>query len=98
MADHRVVIEVKAIEGKCPIYQVGDKYTIESQKIPLDKIEISSGKMCIHAVAGLYGACMMVRSGPKGKKLINQCLDPGPPYVEGGGRVIFEILADEEIK
>lgn len=98
MADYKVVVEVKAIEGKCPIYRIGDKYTVEAQKIHLDKIKISSGKMCIHAVAGLYGAIMMVRNGPAGKKLINQCLDPGPPYVKGGGRVIFEIRAEEKIK
>ena len=98
MADHRVAVEVKAIEGTCPIYRVGDKYEVEAQKIPLDKIAVASGELCIHAVAGLYGAIMMVRSGPAGRKLTNQCLDPGPPYVEGGGRVIFEIRAEEALK
>lgn len=41
---------------------------------------------------------MMARGGPVGRKFINQCLDPGPPYVEGGGRVIFEIRAEKKLK
>ena len=98
MPDHRVIVEVKAIEGKCPIYKVGDRYVIEAQKIPIDRIKVGSGMLCIHAVAGLYGTVMMARSGPAGKKFINQCLDPGPPYVEGGGRVIFEIRAEKNLK
>lgn len=93
-----MVVEVKAIEGKCPIYQIGDKLIIDAQKIPLDKAKIFSGTMCIHAVAGLYGAIMMVRHGPAGRKLVNQCLDPGPPYVKEGGRVIFEIRSERKLK
>lgn len=94
MPDHRVLVKVIAIEGKCPIYTVGDEWVVDRQEIDLHKMKVSTGRICAHVMGGLAGSIMAIRGGPVGRTFINQCIDPGPPYVADGGRVVFEVRAD----
>lgn len=96
--EYRVRVKVKTIEGKCPLLAPGDEFVVEKQAFPLAKIRTASGALCFHAVCGLYGAIMMARSGPPGRVSCVQCLDPGPPYNEHGGRVIFEVSTEAEVE
>ena len=87
-------VNVCEIKGKCPVYKVGDKMTIEGANILLDKTDA----ICIHALSTLLHYVVALDEGTdsvklglsKDKKLAYmQCVDPGEPYTDGG-TVIFE--------
>jgi uncharacterized repeat protein (TIGR04076 family) len=87
-------IKVCQIKGKCPVYKVGDKMTIEGAKILLDKTDA----ICMHALSTLLHYVVALDEGADPVKLglskdkeraYMQCVDPGEPYTEGG-TVIFE--------
>ena len=93
-------IRVCEIKGKCPVYRVGDRMTIDGAKILLDKTDAA----CIHALSTLLHYVVALDEGADPIKLglskdkeyaYMQCVDPGQPYTEGG-TVIFECRRIEE--
>jgi uncharacterized repeat protein (TIGR04076 family) len=92
----RLILTVKEIRGKCPVYQVGDKMVVESPEVVLDKTDA----LCIHAMSSMLSMLVPLARQVSFKDLglaleeqnrgYVQCLDPGPPYTPGG-TVIFEI-------
>jgi len=92
----KLIITAIEIKGNCPVYNIGDKMVIEGPEINLE----TSDKVCIHALFSLGTFIVALREGinpqslglakKDNKKTFYQCLDPGPPYTEGG-TVIFEV-------
>lgn len=90
----KLEIKVVEIRGKCPVFKLGDRIVIEGPKINLEETDA----VCTHAFASLLPYIVALRKGIKpselglgrGEKAYVQCLDPGPPYTDGG-TVIFEI-------
>jgi len=95
----KLIIEAIKIKGKCPVFKVGDKVVIKGSKINLEETDA----ICTHAFASFLPYIVALRKGVKpseiglgkGEKAYVQCLDPGPPYTEGG-TVIFEITVIED--
>jgi len=92
----RLVITAKEIRGKCPVFKVGDKITVETPKIVLKETDA----FCVHAFGSMLSMITALSRGISFKELglttkdgdvgYVQCLDPGTPYTDGG-TVIFEI-------
>jgi uncharacterized repeat protein (TIGR04076 family) len=90
-----LIIRVKEIKGRCPVYKVGDTFKLEDgYKL------VSDFPLCMHSLASLlphYNALKISEAeewGLAGKKKGSnkayiQCLDPAK--YTGGGTVIFEI-------
>lgn len=99
----RLIIKVVEIKGRCPVFKVGDKIIIEGAKVNLEETDA----ICTHAFASFIPYMVALRKGVKPKDIglgdeeraYVQCLDPGPPYTDGG-TVIFEItvIRDEAEK
>lgn len=99
----KLVIIAINIKGKCPVFKVGDKIVVEGPKVNLEE----TTAICTHAFASFLPYIVALRKGVKpqeiglgrGEKAYVQCLDPGPPYTEGG-TVVFEItvIRDETEK
>jgi len=99
----RLEARVVEIKGKCPVFKLGDRIVVEGPEIKLDETDA----VCTHAFASLLPYIVALRKGIKpselglgrGDKAYIQCLDPGPPYTDGG-TVIFEItvIRDEAKK
>jgi len=97
---YRLVIKVKEIRGKCPVFKLGDKITVESPKI----IPEETDAICIHALGSMLTMIVALSRGINFKTLglateegnvgYVQCLDPGKPYTQGG-TVLFEIRREE---
>lgn len=93
---YRLVITVKEIRGRCPVFEVGDKFVIEGAKVVQEK----NGFLCIHALGSMLSVVIPLSRGVSIKELglakeegnvgHIQCPDPGAPYTLGG-TVIFEI-------
>jgi len=93
---YRLVITVKEIRGRCPVFNVGDKIVVEEPKIALEKTDA----LCIHAFGSMLSMIVALSRGVSFKELglakedenfgYVQCLDPGLPYTSGG-TVVFEI-------
>lgn len=93
---YRLIITVKEIRGKCPVFKLGDKITIESPRIIPEKTDA----LCIHALGSMLTMLVALSRGISFKTLgltrkegntgYVQCLDPGSPYTDGG-TVLFEI-------
>ncbi|MDH5754446.1 MAG: TIGR04076 family protein [Candidatus Bathyarchaeota archaeon] len=93
---YRLVINVREIRGKCPVFKVGDRIVVESPKIVVDKTD----NICIHAFGCMLSMIVPLSRGisfkqlglttEEGDKGYIQCLDPGKPYTDGG-TVLFEI-------
>ena len=93
----KLIIKAVEINGNCPVYNIGDKTVIEGPEINLKE----SDKVCIHALFSLGTFIVALREGinpqslgltkDDNNKAYYQCLDPGPPFTEGG-TVIFEIM------
>lgn len=84
-------ILVKAIKGRCPVFEVGNSFVISNGYILESKIPI-----CMHALSSLLPFYSSLSRGisPEemglGKeKAYVQC--PDPCTLTGGGTVIFEI-------
>ena len=90
----RLEVRVVEVRGKCPVFNPGNRIVIEGPEIKLDETDA----VCTHAFASLLPYIVALRKGIKpselglgrGDKAYVQCLDPGPPYTDGG-TVIFEI-------
>ncbi len=99
----RLIAKVIEIRGNCPVFKRGNKIVIDGPKINLNETDA----VCTHAFASLMPYVVALRKGikpselglGKGEKAYVQCLDPGPPYTDGG-TVIFEItvMRDEAEK
>lgn len=95
-ATHRLVITVKKIQGKCPVFKVGDRIVIEGSDIVPEKTDA----LCVHALGSMLSMVIALGRDVSFKELglakeegdvgYVQCLDPGPPYTLGG-TVLFEI-------
>lgn len=93
----KLVIKVAKIKGNCPVFKVGDKIVVEGPSVNLKETDA----ICTHAFASLLPYIVALRKGVKpneiglgkGEKAYIQCLDPGPPYTEGG-TVIFEVTLE----
>ncbi|MFX1519503.1 MAG: TIGR04076 family protein [Promethearchaeota archaeon] len=92
-----LIITAKKITGKCPVYKENWKTVICGPHIDLEK----SDAACIHALSCLSTFSVALRDGippssvglaKEGKEEVAyfQCLDPGPPYTDGG-TVLFEV-------
>lgn len=90
-----IVVRVKEIKGKCPVYRKGDKFILK------DGYKLVCRKpVCMHALASLMPYYNVLRIKKGGEVSLNkdkedekaylQCLDPGRKYT-GGGTVIFEV-------
>ncbi len=93
---YRLVVTVKEIRGKCPVFKVGDRIVIEGPEIATEETDA----LCVHAFGSMLSIVIALGRGVSFKELglakeegnvgYVQCLDPGPPYTPGG-TVIFEI-------
>jgi len=94
--NYRLVVTVKEIRGKCPVFKVGDMIVIEEPQIVPRKTDA----LCVHALGSMLSMIIALSRGVSFKELglakeegdvgYVQCLDPGPPYTPGG-TAIFEI-------
>lgn len=91
-----LIVKVVEINGKCPVYEVGDKFYIREGY----KLE-SQGFICMHSLASIMPYYNALSEGVspeklglgKGNKAYVQCLDPCK--YTGGGTVVFEITKEE---
>ena len=93
---YRLVITVKEIRGKCPVFRVGDKIVVKEPEIALEKTDA----LCVHAFGSMLSMIIPLSRGVSFRELglseeegdtgYVQCLDPGPPYTPGG-TVVFEV-------
>ncbi len=84
-------IRVKEIIGNCPVYEVGDEFTIKDGYILNSDIPL-----CMHSLMSIVPYYITLSRGTKpeelglGRDIAHvQCLDPYK--YTGGGTVIFEI-------
>jgi len=92
----RLVITVKEIRGRCPVFDVGDKIVVEEPRIIPEKTDA----LCVHALGSMLSMIIALSRGVGFKELgltkkdddvgYVQCLDPGSPYTTGG-TVVFEV-------
>ena len=97
---HRLIIKVKKIRGKCPVFKVGDRIVIEEPKIVPEKTDA----LCVHALGSILSMVIALGRGVGFEELglakeegdvgYVQCLDPGSPYTLGG-TVTFEIRREK---
>lgn len=89
-----LVVTAKEVKGHCSAgLKAGDKMVLKGANIALNETD----KICGFAFANLYPVIFAARLGHDLKDLglttrTVQCIDPGPPYSEGGS-VLFEIRA-----
>jgi uncharacterized repeat protein (TIGR04076 family) len=96
-----LVIVVKEIKGKCPVYKIGDTIIIRDGYILDTK---NSTEVCMHSLGSLMPYYVALSkgispeslglSGPKQGVAYLQCLDPCE--LTGGGTVIFEVSAEDK--
>lgn len=88
-------IVVHEVRGRCPVYRVGDRITVDDPRIVLDKTDA----LCTHALSTLLHYTTILDRNwcpvPLGlttpadsDHAYMQCVDPGEPYTEGG-TVVF---------
>ena len=91
----KLLVRVKEVTGNCPLYKVGDTFSIEEgYKL------ISKFPLCMHSLSSIMPYYIPLSQGtlPKSLGLAKdenlsayiQCLDPCK--YTGGGTVIFEII------
>jgi uncharacterized repeat protein (TIGR04076 family) len=87
-----LVITAREVRGHCSAgIKVGDKIVLRGANVDLAE----SDKLCGFAFANIYPIVFAARLGKDLKDLglterMVQCIDPGPPWSEGG-TVLFEI-------
>jgi len=97
---YRLIMTVKEIHGKCPVFKLGDRIVIESPRVAVEK----TSNICIHAFGCILSMIVPLSHGisfkqlglatEEGEKGYVQCLDPGKPYTDGG-TVLFEIKREK---
>ena len=93
---NKLILKVIEIKGHCPVYKVGEKTIISGSEIDLENTD----KACVHALLSLGSFIVGLREGippltvglskKKGGPAYFQCLDPDPPWTNGG-KVLFEV-------
>ncbi|MCK4575254.1 TIGR04076 family protein [candidate division WOR-3 bacterium] len=96
----KLIIKVKRIKGKCPVYKEGDKIVIdEGYRLNLKETDA----VCLHSLASIMPYYIPLSKGvdPKEMGLVGegdnaylQCLDPCE--YTGGGTVIFELIRTQQ--
>jgi len=95
-------IEVCEIRGNCPVYKLGDSMVIDDPEILLDRTDA----LCTHALPTLLHYTTILQHDWCPLKLglttsrdqdhaYMQCVDPGPPYTDGG-TVVFRCRRIEQ--
>jgi len=88
-------IKVCKVEGRCPVYKGGERIIIDGPEIDLKRTD----RLCIHALSSLLRYAVAIQEGvdpnilglaKEGNKAYIACVDPGPPFTDGG-RAIFEV-------
>lgn len=97
----RLVVTVKEIRCRCPVFKVGDKIVFEEPKIVLKE----TNALCLHALGSMTSMLVTLSRGASFKELGSskqkegvgyiQCLDPGSPCTSGG-TVLFEIKRESK--
>jgi len=101
LTSYKLRIRVANIRGRCPIYKIGDEIVVDEPGVAC-----SDGRcICIHALGSMLSMLVPLCRGvnfaglglsKKGEETgYVQCLDPGPPYTEGG-TVLFEIRRERK--
>ena len=95
----KLVIRVKEIKGRCPVYRVGDKIVLdEGYRFNLKETD----NVCMHSLSSImpYHIALYRGVNPKdiglskeSQRAYVQCLDPCE--YTGGGTVVFEIQKEE---
>jgi len=98
---YRLIVTAMEIQGRCPVFKVGDKMVVDSPRIVVDETD----NVCIHALGCILSMIVPLSHGisfkvlglstENGHKGFFRCLDPGTPYTNGG-TVLFEILREEK--
>jgi len=92
----KLQVEVKEIEGTCPVYEVGDEFEIiEGYKLD------NEIQLCTHSLSSLLPYYVPLSKGIEpeelglghGENAYIQCLDPCK-YTDGG-TVVFEIKREK---
>lgn len=93
--NRKLIVKVVNIEGKCPVYKVGQKIVLdEGYRVNLEE----SDNICMHSLASIMPYYVALYNGvsPEVLGLANKhgracvhCLDPCE--LTGGGTVTFEI-------
>lgn len=95
----KMVIRVREVKGRCPVYDVGDVFVLDQGYI-LDPTQ--SCRICLHSLASLMPYYTALFHGVKSTELglsredglaYVQCLDPCEHT--GGGTVVLEIGLEE---
>jgi len=91
----KLVIRVREVKGRCPVYRVGDRIVLdEGYRMNLKETD----RVCMHSLTSIIPYYVALYRGvdPRdlglsrdAKKAHVQCLDPCE--YTGGGTVIFEI-------
>jgi uncharacterized repeat protein (TIGR04076 family) len=99
--EHILIFEAIKVEGKCPVYSVGDRTVIKGPTIDLK----NSDGVCVHALFCLGPFLMALREGvppahlglskKKDGDAYFHCLDPGKPYTNGG-TVLFKVSTSQK--
>ena len=94
-----LIAKVVAIEGNCPVYEIGDKIVIEDGfRLNLEETDA----VCMHSLASLMPYYVALSKGVsptqlglagEGGQAYVQCLDPAK--YTGGGTVTFEVEITE---
>lgn len=95
----KLIIEVAEIEGKCPVYQMGDRIILDDgYKVNLKETD----NICMHSLSSLLPYYNSLSKGvsprelglaKEGKDAYVQCLDP--KKYTGGGTVTFKISRED---
>ena len=101
MTNYKLRIRVANIRGRCPIYKIGDEIVVDEPAIA----HSDGRRICIHALGSMLSMLVPLCRGvnfdslglsKKGEETgYVHCLDPGPPYTEGG-TVLFEIKRERK--
>lgn len=96
----KLTVTVVDIKGKCPVYEVGNKITLNDGYI-LDPVQTDI--VCMHSLASILPYYVALAKGVKARDLglsqgdseeaYVQCLDPCE--ITGGGTVRFEICGEK---
>ncbi len=99
--ESRLVILVKEIKGRCPVYKIGDKIVLDDgYRLNLKETDA----LCMHSMSSILPYYNTLSKGVDPRKLglstkrdraYIQCLDP--LEYTGGGTVIFEISREKSV-
>lgn len=91
-----LVVEVVQVQGDCPVYRVGERFSVEAGY----RLR-ASGSICLHGLASILPYYVALSrgiaphdlglAGPDGAAYV-QCLDPYA--VTGGGTVTFRLTTE----